>query len=112
MIILYAFTRSMELQDQMWKPGMSLLDVGGGTGALAAYLAGAYGIDASVYEIPFTTCKAFLTSPFRINFFWGTLPVAATSFDAVSFMNVFCAADNTVSLLRQAAPSLVGDPNN
>ena len=84
---------------------MSLLDVGGGAGALAAYLAAAYGIDATVYEIPFTAaCDTFLASPFRVNFFSGTLPLAPASFDAVSFMNVLHhAATHTANLLRQAA---------
>ena len=103
--MLDAFDRFMDLQHQLWRPGMSLLDVGGSLGLQAAYLAAAHGVKATVYEVPFTTdCPNILQSPFRVNFFWGTPPEPSRSYDAVSFMNVLHHAANlTVPLLRQAA---------
>ena len=103
--ILDAFERSMHVQHTLWRPGMSLLDVGGALGLQAAYLAAAHGVKATVYEVPFTSdCPNILQSPFRVNFFWGTLPEPSRSHDAVSFMNVLHHAANlTVLLLRQAA---------
>ena len=103
--ILEAFERSMHVQHALWRPGMSLLDVGGALGLQAAYLAAAHGVKATVYEIPFTSnCPIILQSPFRVNFFQGTIPEPSRSHDAVSFMNVLHHAANlTVPLLRQAA---------
>jgi len=103
--ILDAFERSMHVQHTLWRPGMSLLDVGGALGLQAAYLAAAHGVKATVYEVPFTSdCPNILQSPFRVNFFWGTIPEPSRSHDAVSFMNVLHHAANlTVPLLRQAA---------
>ena len=103
--ILDAFERSMHVQHTLWQPGMSLLDVGGALGLQAAYLAAAHGVKATVYEIPFTSnCPIILQSPFRVNFFQGTIPEPSRSHDAVSFMNVLHhAAKQTVPLLRQAA---------
>ena len=103
--MLDAFDRLMGVQHKLWRPGMSLLDVGGSLGLQAAYLAAAHGVQATVYEVPFTTdCPNILQSPFRVNFFWGTPPEPSRSYDAVSFMNVLHHAANlTVPLLRQAA---------
>ena len=51
-----------------------------------------------------SNCPIILQSPFRVNFFWGTIPEPSRSHDAVSFMNVLHhAAKQTVPLLRQAA---------
>ena len=47
--ILEAFERSMHVQHTLWRPGMSLLDVGGALGLQAAYLAAAHGVKATVY---------------------------------------------------------------
>ena len=52
--MLDAFDRLMDVQHQLWRPGMSLLDVGGSLGLQAAYLAAAHGVKATVYEVPFT----------------------------------------------------------
>jgi len=89
----------------IWRPGSSLLDIGSSTAVIDAYLAARYQMAVTAYDIPFTeTCKDLMMSPFRVNFFWGAIPEAPCSHDAVSLMSVMHhAAEQTVSLLQQAA---------
>ena len=103
--ILHAYEVQMELGDSLWSPGKTLLDVGAGPGWIDAYLMAKYGTTVVAYEVPFTSeCRHFLSSPFRVSFFWGTLYERERSFDAVSFMSVLHhAANHTPLLLRQAA---------
>ena len=104
--VLHSLEVQMELRHSLLLPGMSLLDVGGGTGALGAYLMAVHGVRVVVLEVPFTSqCEAFLASPFTVQFFAGPrLPVPPRSYDAVSFMSMLHhAAHRTASLLEQAA---------
>lgn len=103
--ILHALEEQTALSGKLWRPGMSLLDVGGGPGWLGAYLMGKYSMEVVVYEVPSTAdCSAFLHSPFNVHFFTGDLPVASRSYDAVSFVSILHhAAERTQLLLEQAA---------
>lgn len=103
--MLHALEEQTGLSGQLWRQGMSLLDVGGGPGWLGAYLMGKHGMEVVVYEVPSTAdCEAFLHSPFNVHFFTGSLPIAPRSFDAVSFVSILHhAAERTQSLLEQAA---------
>ena len=102
--ILDAFENRMNVSE-LWRQGESLLDLGCGPGWLSGYLMGKYGLRVVAYEVPLTSdCKSFLLSPFRVNFFIGTVPEQPRSFTAVSIMNVLHhAGKHTPSLLAQAA---------
>ena len=102
--MLHALEVQMQIA-QLWQPGRSLLDVGGGGGYISAYLMAKHGVNVTVFEVPFTVqCDSFLASPFSINFFFGRLPVPPRSYDAVLFQSVLHhAAEHTEMLLDQAA---------
>ena len=104
--ILHALESQVGMVADLWRPDMSLLDVGSGPGWLAAYLAASFNMSVVAFEVPGTSeCSAFLRSPFLVNFFRsGSLPVAPLSYDAVSFMSVLHhAAEKQGHLLRQAS---------
>ena len=102
--ILHALEVQMNLPG-LWRPGASLLDVGSGPAWMSAYLAAKYSMRVVAYDVPSTgECKAFLDSPFAVNFFSGRIPEAPRSFDAVSILNVMHhAARHSGALLEQAA---------
>lgn len=103
--MLNALELRMEL-NELWRPGRSLIDVGGGHGMLAAYLMARYDIHVRVFDVASSyQCKEILSSPLKILFFDGQyLPVPSGTADAVSFMSVLHhAANSTESLLREAA---------
>ena len=90
----------------LWRPKMSLLDVGSGHGFVDAYLAAKYGTKVAAVDIPNSyQCLEMMRSPLLIHFFNGTgLPWPSLSFDAVSFMGVLHhAAANQGALLQEAA---------
>ena len=92
--------------DELWRPGCSLIDVGGGHGMLAAYLMARHDMHVKVFDVPSSyQCKEILSSPLKVHFFDGqSLPVADSAADAVSFMSVLHhAANSTETLLREAA---------
>eukprot|EP00966_Prymnesium_polylepis_P040900 949009-Prymnesium_polylepis.1 len=69
--------------NDIWRPGSSLLDIGSSTAVIDAYLAARYQMTVTAYDIPFTdACKILMMSPFRVNFFWGTIPEPPCSHDA------------------------------
>ena len=96
---------TLQLQHELWQPGRSLLDVGGGPAWMGAFLMAKYGVDVTTFEVPFTAqCDDFLASPFNVNFFFGELHLPPRSYDAVSFVSMLHhAAEHTERLLEQAA---------
>ncbi|KAL1528965.1 hypothetical protein AB1Y20_010286 [Prymnesium parvum] len=90
----------------LWRPGRSLLDVGGGHGMLAAYLMARHGVHVQAFDVANSyQCDEIAASRLKVHFFDGvSLPFRNRSVDAVSFMSVLHhAANQTESLLREAA---------
>lgn len=92
--------------DELWQPGMRILDGGTGHGFLSGYLQARHRVLIKGYDVADSyQCKEIMASPLKVHFFDGrTLPEPARSFDAVTFMFVLHhAANSTRSLLESAA---------
>ena len=90
----------------LWRPGMTLLDVGSGHAMLDAYFMAKHGIEVTAFEVPNSyQCTEVLASPLLVHFFNGKkLPLDPATFDAVSFMSVLHhAGESTGQLLEQAS---------
>ena len=91
---------------ELWRPGMSLLDVGSGHAMLGAYLMAKHGLRVTAFDVPNSyQCTEVLASPLLVHFFDGRkIPVGPATFDAVSFMSVLHhAGQSSGSLLEEAS---------
>lgn len=94
----------------VYRPGVSILDVGAGHGFLDAYLMGRYGCEIVGLELARSyQCREVLASPVYIHFYDGRhlalagRPIPPRAFDAVSLLSVLHhAASATPTLLQQA----------
>lgn len=95
----------LNLVNNLWRSGQSLLDIGSGHGFVDAFFALKFDMRVVGYDIPNSyQCEEMLASSLMLNFFDGkSVPEPARSFDGVSFMGVLHhAANNTPSLLKEA----------